>query len=57
MPAMSIPRACGMQVACAMRVSLAPVLPDLPFIGSLSLSILNEPYLDFDLRHILHPKT
>ena len=38
------------QVACAMRVSLAPVLSDLPFIGGISLSILNEPYLDFDLR-------
>ena len=39
-----------MQVACAIRVSLAPVLPDLPFIGGIGLSILNEPYLDFDLR-------
>ena len=38
------------QVACAIRVSLAPVLPDLPFIGGIGLSILNEPYLDFDLR-------
>ena len=33
-----------------MRVSLAPVLQDLPFVGAISLSILNEPYLDFDLR-------
>ena len=41
-------------MACAIRVSLAPVLPDLPFIGGIGLSILNEPYLDFDLRFVPH---
>ena len=43
-------------MACAIRVSLAPVLPDLPFIGGIGLSILNEPYLDFDLRYTSNPK-
>lgn len=39
------------QIACVLRVSLAPVLDDLPFVGAVGLSILDQPYLDFDLRH------
>ena len=43
------------QIACVLRVSLAPVLDDLPFIGGIGLSILDQPYLDFDLRSGLVP--
>lgn len=40
------------QMACVLRVSLAPVLDDLPFVGAVGLSILDQPYLDFDLRFV-----
>ncbi|KAK9806549.1 hypothetical protein WJX73_010111 [Symbiochloris irregularis] len=43
------------QIACVLRVSLAPVLDDLPFIGGVGLSILDQPYLDFDLRLVNGP--
>ena len=42
------------QVSAILRVSLAPVLPDLPFVGAVSLSLMTPPYLDFDLRCALH---
>ena len=42
------------QVSAILRVSLAPVLPDLPFVGAVSLSLMTPPYLDFDLRRALH---
>lgn len=38
------------QISAILRVSLAPVLPDLPFVGAVSLSLMTPPYLDFDLR-------
>ncbi len=42
------------QVSAILRVSLAPVLPDLPFVGAVSLSLMTPPYLDFDLRCAPH---
>lgn len=38
------------QISAIMRVSLSPVLDDLPFIGGISLSLMAQPYIDFDLR-------
>ena len=40
----------AVHIACVLRVTLAPVLDDLPFVGGVGLSILDQPYLDFDLR-------
>lgn len=41
------------QISAIMRVSLSPVLDDLPFIGGISLSLMSQPYIDFDLRYAL----
>ncbi len=43
------------QISAIMRVSLSPVLDDLPFIGGISLSLMAQPYIDFDLRHWAAP--
>lgn len=40
----------AVHIACVLRVTLAPILDDLPFVGAVGLSILDQPYLDFDLR-------
>ena len=42
----------AVQIACVLRVTLAPILDDLPFVGAIGLSILDQPYLDFDLRSV-----
>ncbi len=38
------------QISTIMRVSLAPVLDDLPFVGGIALSLMAQPFIDFDLR-------
>lgn len=38
------------QISAILRVSLSPVLDDLPFIGGISLSLMAQPCIDFDLR-------
>ncbi|CAL8462063.1 g1594 [Coccomyxa elongata] len=43
------------QISAIMRVSLSPVLDDLPFIGGISLSLMAQPYIDFDLRLVAGP--
>ncbi len=39
------------QISTILRVCLAPVLDDLPFVGGISLSLMAQPFIDFDLRH------
>lgn len=48
-PVMAV-RVRTVQMSAIMRVSLSPVLDDLPFIGGVALSFMTQPYLDFDLR-------
>lgn len=48
-PVMAV-RVRTVQMSAIMRVSLSPVLDDLPFIGGIALSFMTQPYLDFDLR-------
>ena len=49
-PVMAV-RVRTVQMSAVLRVSLSPVLDDLPFIGGVALSFMTQPYLDFDLRY------
>ena len=49
-PVMAV-RVRTVQMSAVLRVSLSPVLDDLPFIGGVALSFMTPPYLDFDLRY------
>jgi len=50
-PVMAV-RVRTVQMSAVLRVSLSPVLDDLPFIGGVALSFMTQPYLDFDLRYL-----
>ena len=39
-----------LHMSAVIRVTLSPVLHDVPFVGSVSFCFLDMPYLDFDLR-------
>lgn len=49
-PVMAV-RVRTVQMSAVLRVTLSPVLDDLPFIGGVALSFMTQPYLDFDLRY------
>lgn len=38
------------QVAGMLRVVLSPIEEELPFVTGVTLSLLERPYLDFDVR-------
>lgn len=38
------------QVAGMLRLVLSPIEEELPFLTGLTLSLLDRPYLDFDIR-------
>ncbi len=48
-PVMAV-RVRTVQMSAVLRVTMSPVLDDLPFIGGVALSFMTQPYLDFDLR-------
>ncbi len=50
-PVMAV-RVRTVQMSAVLRVTMSPVLDDLPFIGGVALSFITQPYLDFDLRYI-----
>lgn len=43
------PHVC-VQVAGMLRVVLSPIEEELPFVTGVTLSLLERPYLDFDVR-------
>ncbi|CAL5228044.1 g11108 [Coccomyxa viridis] len=53
-PVMAV-RVRTVQMSAVLRVTMSPVLDDLPFIGGVALSFITQPYLDFDLRLVAGP--